>query len=178
MEHSGETKLLSSNPEINSSQLEHTAGPQQELPEGEHVYNLGYNALSYYQLKTAAEREARIYMASKPMNDSGAKNVALHGSIIRLFNGISRQPTYDDLIVMREALDYRMNQVMGVATTYKNFWDLDMPDCHKFDVEANFFGRNIIDAFDWVCADTRCSLNRMAFKAIPMLRGTSMSHAA
>lgn len=109
MEHSGETKLLSSNPERNTSQLKDTAGPQQELPEGEHVSNLRYNALSYYQLKTAAEREARIYMASKPMHDSGAKNIALHGSIIRLFNGISRQPTYDDLIIMREAIDYRMN---------------------------------------------------------------------
>ncbi|OBT85845.1 hypothetical protein VE02_06054 [Pseudogymnoascus sp. 03VT05] len=140
MENSDETGLPSSKPESNSSQLEDTAEPQQEPPK------LAYKTLSYHQLKTAVEREARVYMASWPMNDRAAKNTALHGSIISLFRDISEPLSFNALVVMRKSIDYRMNQVMGAATMYKNFWDIDAPDCHQVDVEGAAWSS---EAFRW-----------------------------
>ncbi|KAL5346086.1 hypothetical protein ACLOAV_009117 [Pseudogymnoascus australis] len=146
MEHSGETGLPLSNHENNTLQPENTDGPQQGQSEDEHESNVGYKPTAYSQLKTATEKEPRWYMSSKPMNDSSARNISLHDSINRLLDG--EQPTFDDLIIMRESIDYRMSQVMGAATMYKNFWDIDMPDCHEVDVEALFIGTDI---FDLVC---------------------------
>lgn len=100
MEHSGETGFPSSKSESKSSRLEDAAGPQQELQEGEHQCKPGYGALSYYQLKTAIEREARIYLSSKPGIDSAASNIGLHSSIIRPLKGTSN-PDIDDLVKMR-----------------------------------------------------------------------------
>ncbi|OBT74030.1 hypothetical protein VF21_07809 [Pseudogymnoascus sp. 05NY08] len=144
MEHSGETGLPSSKSGGNSSDAE----PQQELPEDDHESKLAYKNLSYQQMKTAAEREARVYMASWPMNDSGAKNIPLHGSIISLFRGIRKAPSFNSLVEMRKSIDYRMNQVMGAATMYKNFWDIDMPDCHEVNVERAAWSS---EAFHLVC---------------------------
>ncbi|ELR02621.1 hypothetical protein VC83_04090 [Pseudogymnoascus destructans] len=141
MEHSDETGLPSRKPESNSSQLEDTAELQQELPK------LAYKTLSYHQVKTAAEREARGYMASWPMNVSAAKNIPFHGSIIGLFRDICEPLSFNALVLMRKSIDYHMNQVMGAATMYKNFWDIDMPDCRQVDVEAYIYDRNLIDAF-------------------------------
>ncbi|KFY70057.1 hypothetical protein V499_09510 [Pseudogymnoascus sp. VKM F-103] len=142
MEDSDETVLPSSNPESNSLQLEETAELQQEPPK------LAYKTLSYHQMKAAAEREAREYMASWPMNDRAAKNIPLHGSIISLFRGISEPPCFNSLVVMRKSIDYRMNQVMGAATMYKNFWGIDIPDCHQLDVDAGGWSP---EAFRWAC---------------------------
>ena len=82
MEHSWETGFPSSKSESKPSRLEDATGPQQEL-QGEHQCKPGYGALSYYQLKTAIEREARIYLSSKPGIDLAASNIGLHSSIIR-----------------------------------------------------------------------------------------------
>ncbi|KFY49682.1 hypothetical protein V496_09865 [Pseudogymnoascus sp. VKM F-4515 (FW-2607)] len=146
----GETGLPLSDPENNTLQPENTDGPQQGQSEDEHESNVGYKPTAYSQLRTAAEKEPRWYMSSKPMNDSSARNISLHDSINRLLDG--EQPIFDDLIIMRESIDYRMNQVMGAATMYNNFWDIDMPDCHEVDVEALFISTKIIKfAFDLVC---------------------------
>ncbi|OBT42840.1 hypothetical protein VE00_08160 [Pseudogymnoascus sp. WSF 3629] len=142
MEHSNETGLPSSNPESNPSQPEDTAEPQQEPPK------LAYETLSYHQLKTAAEREARAYMASWPMNDRAAKNIPLHGSMIGVFRDMSEPLSFNAVVVMRKLIDYRMNQVMGAATTYKDFWGVDVPDCHQLDVDAGGWSSK---AFGWAC---------------------------
>lgn len=49
---------------------------------------------------------------------------------------------------MRKSIDYRMNQVMGAATTYKDFWGVDVPDCHQLDVDAGGWSSK---AFGWAC---------------------------
>ncbi|OBT96684.1 hypothetical protein VE01_04191 [Pseudogymnoascus verrucosus] len=142
MEHSDETGLPSSNPSSNSSQLEDTAEPQQEPPK------LAYKTLSYHQMKAAAEREAREYMASWPMNDRAAKNIPLHGSIIGLLRDINDPISFNALVVMRKSIEYRMNQVMGAATMYKDFWGIDVPDCHQVNVDAGGWSA---EAFRWAC---------------------------
>lgn len=142
MEHSDETGLPSSNPESDSSQLEETTEPRQEPPK------LAYKTLSYHQIKTAAEREAREYMASWPMNDRAGKNIPLHGSIIGLFRDINEPISFNALVVMRKSIDYRMNQVMGAATMYKDFWGIDVPDCHQVNVDVGGWSP---EAFRWAC---------------------------
>ncbi|OAF54202.1 hypothetical protein VC83_09508 [Pseudogymnoascus destructans] len=90
-----------------------------------------------------------VKLLAKPGLDEQAKNVALHGSINRPLEGVER-PTLMGLVQMRDSLDYRMSQVMGAATAYKSFWELDMPDCEEVDINA-YSGPNVPRSFDLVC---------------------------
>lgn len=54
---------------------------------------------------------------------------------------------------MRESIDYRMNQIMGTATRYKNEWGLDIQDCRFFDKDSyiNKGLQNYANMFSLVC---------------------------
>ncbi|KFZ01424.1 hypothetical protein V501_10013 [Pseudogymnoascus sp. VKM F-4519 (FW-2642)] len=65
-----------------------------------------------------------------------------------LFRDINEPISFNALVVMRKSIDYRMNQVMGAATMYKNFWDIDIPDCHQLDVDSGGWSS---EAFRWAC---------------------------
>ncbi|KFY30099.1 hypothetical protein V494_08271 [Pseudogymnoascus sp. VKM F-4513 (FW-928)] len=147
MEHSLET----GSPSSNSSEPEYWTRLQEEQ-QSDYGYEdkIYHNSLSYHQLKTAAEREARIYMSSYPMNDSAAKNIPLHNSITSLFGQNPRPSYFSTFEGMIEGIDHRMNQIMGAATRYKDFWALDMPDCHQVDVDAVYFRGSGIDSFSLV----------------------------
>lgn len=54
------------------------------------------------------------------------------------------------LVQIQVSLNYRMNQIMGAATAYKDLWELDMPDCENVNVDA-YCGQNVQRAFFLVC---------------------------
>ncbi|KFY69518.1 hypothetical protein V498_10458, partial [Pseudogymnoascus sp. VKM F-4517 (FW-2822)] len=121
------------------------AGERQEPPRGEYQFGPGERIFIYDVLLTEVKERGLTYMASYPGLDERAKNIALHGSINRLLEDNER-PTLMELVEMRDSIDYRMRKIMGAATAYKKFWDLDMPDCEKVDVDA-YVGSNVRRAF-------------------------------
>ncbi|KAL5346090.1 hypothetical protein ACLOAV_009121 [Pseudogymnoascus australis] len=107
--------------------LPKAAGGRQESHGGEYQFGPGEQIFSYDVLLAEVKEHGLTYMASYPGLDERAKNIALHGSINRLLEDNER-PTLMELVEMRDSLDYRMSKIMGAATAYKKFWDLDMPD--------------------------------------------------
>ncbi|OBT74064.1 hypothetical protein VF21_07810 [Pseudogymnoascus sp. 05NY08] len=113
----------------------HDVDPRPESPGGEHQSGLGGKVFSHYHLKLAVKKEGQRYLDSNPGIDSAAGNIGLHGAISSLLKDTSN-PDIEDLVEMRDSIDYRMNQIMGAATRYKNEWGLDIRDCHFTDVDG------------------------------------------
>ncbi|OBT85844.1 hypothetical protein VE02_06055 [Pseudogymnoascus sp. 03VT05] len=115
----------------------HDVDPRPEPPGGEHQSDLGGKVFSHYHLKLAVKKKVQRYLDSEPGIDSAAGNIGLHGAISRLLKDTS-DPDVEDLVEMRELIDYRMDQIMVTATRYKNEWGLDLRDCHLTDVNGYF----------------------------------------
>lgn len=110
------------------------AGRRQTPPGGEHRDGPGGRIFSYDQLLTAVKREGRVYLDSHPGLDRKGKNTALHNSLRRLIDGELIRDI-KELAYLRAQVDYRMNSIMAAATTYKNFLDIKLADCHQVDLD-------------------------------------------
>ncbi|KFY82082.1 hypothetical protein V500_10832, partial [Pseudogymnoascus sp. VKM F-4518 (FW-2643)] len=113
-----------------------TGGPRREASEGELRFSPDGRIYNVDQLSVALKREGRVYLDSYPGNDCRAKNVSLRNSINRVIGTRWRYtPSVRELGYLRDQVDYRLNQIFGTATLYKNFLGLDMPDSHETDAD-------------------------------------------
>ncbi|KFY19359.1 hypothetical protein V493_07995 [Pseudogymnoascus sp. VKM F-4281 (FW-2241)] len=76
-------------------------------------------------------KEAKQYLNSKLRIHETAKDTSLHGSIRQIFRGTRSDYGYG---YVRSGVDHRINHIMGTATLYKDFLDIDYPSCHEMDV--------------------------------------------
>lgn len=111
------------------------AGPRQPPPGDEHQFGLGGHVFSYDQLTATVKREGQAYFNCFPGLDNKSKNLALHNSLRLLLDREDEKPHISELAYMRDQIDYRLNQVMGAATVYKNFLEVSIADCHKIDMD-------------------------------------------
>ncbi|OBT82895.1 hypothetical protein VE02_08585 [Pseudogymnoascus sp. 03VT05] len=86
---------------------------------------------------SAAKKEAKQYFNSKLHAHDTAKDNSLHGSLRRVLRATEERW---GLGYERSGINHRVNHIMGTATLYKDFLDIDYPACHEVDVEkiSNF----------------------------------------
>lgn len=100
---------------------------------GEHRFGPGERAYSYDQLLHMIKRDGMAYLNSHPGDDSIAKNISLHNGMLLIIEG-NQRPHIKELGYLLKQINYRMNQIMGAATAYKNFLGVEYPDCHEVSV--------------------------------------------
>ncbi|KFY30563.1 hypothetical protein V494_08117 [Pseudogymnoascus sp. VKM F-4513 (FW-928)] len=84
------------------------------------------------QKTSALRKEAKQYFDSKLRSYDVASDNGLHGSLHSVLEGT--KITYSGHL--RRAVDHRVNQIMGTATLYRDFLDIDHPGCHEVEVET------------------------------------------
>ncbi|RFU34779.1 hypothetical protein B7463_g1573, partial [Scytalidium lignicola] len=107
------------------------AGSKPQPPGGEYRFGPG-KVLSYDQLLSTVKREVKYYMNSYPGPDNTAKNVPLHGAIHGILK-LNERPEMLKLADWHMQIEYRMNQIMVAATLYKEYLEIQMPDCQRWD---------------------------------------------
>ncbi|KFY90863.1 hypothetical protein V498_05792 [Pseudogymnoascus sp. VKM F-4517 (FW-2822)] len=81
---------------------------------------------------SALQKEAKQYFNSKLRVHDRATDTNLHGPLHHVLRGNKDR---SGLGYLRSRVNYRVNQIMGTATLYKDFLDIDYPGCHEVDVE-------------------------------------------
>lgn len=79
----------------------------------------------------ALQKEAKRYFNSKLHTYDCASDMGLHNYLRSILNGTRK----GSLGHLRCGVDHRVNQIMGTATLYKDFLDIDYPGCHEVEVE-------------------------------------------
>ncbi|KFY05780.1 hypothetical protein V492_08302 [Pseudogymnoascus sp. VKM F-4246] len=76
-------------------------------------------------------KEARQYFDSKLHPYDMASDNGLHNPLRSTLDGTR----IGNLEHQRRGVDHRVNQIMGTATLYRDFLDIDYPGCHKVEVD-------------------------------------------
>lgn len=90
---------------------------------------------------SAAKKEAKQYFNSKLHAHDTAKDNSLHGSLRSILRATEDRYCGH----ARNGINYRVNHIMGTATLYKDFLDIDYPACHEVDVEKVWCGKDGVE---------------------------------
>ncbi|KFY03673.1 hypothetical protein V490_00107 [Pseudogymnoascus sp. VKM F-3557] len=80
---------------------------------------------------SALKIEAKQYFYGKQRARERPSDLSVHSCLRRALDG----DRTSDIRYSRTRADYRINEIMGTATLYKDFLGIDYPGCHEVDVE-------------------------------------------
>lgn len=146
------------------------AGSPQDPPGGGYRFDPGGRVFSYDEVLSTLKKAAHQYFDSKPGSHDTANDTALHGPLRGILDGSGVSKNINELGHLKSQVDYRLNQIMGTATLYKDFLGIDFPGCHEVDVDdfkvddPNRYGKieNLISTYPLF--DPPCGQGRPYYK--------------